>query len=391
MYLNHYNIEIKPFESSPNPKFLWLGEKHKEALATLKYGIQENKGFILLTGDVGTGKTTLINYFLTENDTNCITTSIPDPDLAIEDLFRLLSHEFGIDIDFETRGEFLIEFQDFLDHTYSDQKKVLLIIDEAQKLNQQILEQIRLLSNIERQDEKLFSIFLVGQNDLHQCLMDEQNRALRQRIAVHCHIEPLTESETRDYINHRLHVAGAKEEIFSAEAISEIFSFSKGCPRLINTICDRALLTGYAKGITQIDCKMVQICADELALPGEREKALEKTGTEVKSENNRKAAKEKPDTVVSKEDNREAADAEPEADADRDAHHDATKRDPGDSTDKYTPFTWGPGAESEVLRVSVEDRQLPSRKNLMRAPRITMASLAVLILTAIALYLWLGA
>jgi hypothetical protein len=105
MYLTHYNLEIKPFKSSSDPKFIWLGEKHKEALATFKYGIQENKGFLLLTGDVGTGKTTLINCFLNENDTDSIITSIPDPDLAIEDFFRLLSHEFGIDIDFETRDD----------------------------------------------------------------------------------------------------------------------------------------------------------------------------------------------------------------------------------------------------------------------------------------------
>jgi general secretion pathway protein A len=260
-----------PFETSPDPKFLWLSEKHKEALASLKYGIRENKGFLLLTGDIGTGKTTLINYFLKENDTNAIITSIPDPELSIVDFFELLSIEFNINTDFETKGEFLIQFENFLRNTYSDRKKALLIIDEAQRLNQQLLEQIRLLTNIERQDAKLINIFFVGQNELHELIMDERSKALRQRIAVHYNIEPLTESETLDYIKHRLRVAGSEEEIFSPDAISEIYLFSKGYPRLINTICDRALLTGYILDIKNIDSKIAKKCADELLLPGERD------------------------------------------------------------------------------------------------------------------------
>ena len=221
MYLKHYNLVIKPFETSPDPKFIWLSEKHKEALATLKYGIQENKGFLLLTGDIGTGKTTLINCFLKENDTDAIVASIPDPDLSIADFFLLVSNEFNISLDFDTKGEFLIQFENFLRNTYSKRNKTLLIVDEAQRLNQQLLDQIRLLSNIERQDVKLINIFFVGQNELLDLIRDEQNKALRQRIAVHYNIEPLTEPETRDYIKHRLRVSGSKEEIFSPRSLSE--------------------------------------------------------------------------------------------------------------------------------------------------------------------------
>lgn len=260
-----------PFETSPDPKFIWLSEKHKEALASLKYGIQENKGFLLLTGDIGTGKTTLINYFLNEKDTDAIVASIPDPDLSIIDFFLLLSKEFNIDIDFSTKGEFLIQFGKFLLNTYSEQKKALLIIDEAQRLNQLLLEQIRLLSNIEKQYAKLINIFLVGQNEVNELIRDEQNKALRQRIAVHYNIEPLTEPETREYIKHRLKISGSQEEIFSSKAIYEIFSFSKGYPRLINTICDRALLTGYVTDIKKIDGKIIKKCADELIIPDARE------------------------------------------------------------------------------------------------------------------------
>jgi general secretion pathway protein A len=273
MYQTHYNFRIRPFELSPDPRFIWLSGKHKEALASLKYGIQENKGFLLLTGDIGTGKTTLLNCFLNENDSDAVIASIPDPDLSIFDFFKLLSKEFNINLDFDTKGDFLNQFEDFLNDTYSEERKALLIIDEAQNLNQQLLEQIRLLSNIEKTNAKLINIFLVGQKELHKLIMDEQNRALRQRIAVHCNIEPLTELETRNYIKHRLSIAGSKKEIFTAEAVYEIYAFSKGYPRLINTICDRALLSGYVAGLNKIDAKIVQKCADELMLPSEREYA----------------------------------------------------------------------------------------------------------------------
>ena len=288
MYLTHYNLRIKPFETSPDPKFFWLSEKHKEALASLKYAIQENKGFLLLTGDIGTGKTTLLNSFLNQNDTDAIIASIPDPDLSIVDFFKLLSKDFNINLDFDTKGDFIIQFEDFLHNKYSEEKKALLIIDEAQRLNQQLLEQIHLLSNIEKQNAKLINIFLVGQNELNELIMAEQNRALRQRIAIHYNIEPLTESETRDYIKHRLSIAGSEEEIFTPKAIYEIYLFSKGYPRLINTICDRALLSGYVSGINKINAKIAQKCADELILPGEREDSRNVNQEELKIHANEK-------------------------------------------------------------------------------------------------------
>jgi general secretion pathway protein A len=343
MYLTHYNLRIKPFETSPDPRFIWLSEKHKEALASLKYGIQENKGFLLLTGDIGTGKTTLINYFLKEIDTDAIIASIPDPDLCIVDFFQLLSKEFNMNIDFDTKGDFLIQFEEFLHNTYSEEKKALLIIDEAQRLNQPLLEQIRLLSNIEKQYSKLINIFLVGQNELHELIMDEQNRALRQRIAVHYNIEPLTEPETRDLIKHRLSIAGSEEEIFSPEAIYEIFSFSKGYPRLINTICDRALLTGYVLDIKKIDMKIVKKCADELIIPGERE-------------DTRSADQEELEVNVSEK----------------------------------TPFTRDPGAEQEELKVDVNEQ----KNTLQKQPKWELLLITVVfviwIATVLSLYTWLG-
>jgi len=266
MYLSHYNLTLKPFEESPDPRFFWLSEKHKEALASLKYGIQENKAFILINGDIGTGKTSLINYFLVDSDIDAIVAALPDPDLDIYDFFKLITKEFNIHLDSNTKGDFLIQFEHFLQATYSGKKKVLLIIDEAQRLNQQLIEQIRLLSNIERNYTKLINVFLVGQNEVIDIIKDEKNKALRQRLTVHFTIEPLTESETRDYIKHRLSVAGSKSEIFTPESNHEIFLFSKGYPRLINIICDRALLTGYVSEKEEITGEIVKHCADELKI-----------------------------------------------------------------------------------------------------------------------------
>ena len=207
-----------------------------------------------------------VNYFLLNNDIDAIVATIPDPDLSISDFFRLLSKEFKFDIDLNTKGDFLIKFEHFLHNTYSEGKKALLIIDDAQRLNQQIIEQIRLLSNIEKKDVKLINIFLVGQNEVIDIIKDEKNKALRQRLTVHYTIEPLTEPETWEYIKYRLKVAGSKRGIFNKEAVHEIFSFSKGYPRLINIICDRALLTGYVSETKKITVAIVKQCADDLKI-----------------------------------------------------------------------------------------------------------------------------
>ena len=269
MYLSYYNLNEKPFQISTNPKFLWLGEKHKEALATLTYGILDNKGFLLLTGDVGTGKTTIINALLNNLDEDVIAAHVPDPCLEHLDFFNFIANVFSIDKKFSTKGEFLNHFRKFLNDAYSKNKKVLLIIDEAQRLKPELLEEIRLLSNIERQDTKLLNIFFVGQKEFNNILIDPENRALRQRITINYHIEPLTENETKEYIKHRLNIAGSEKNIFSASAIREIFSFSRGFPRLINIICDLALLTGYVKEQKTINELIIKECAKDLQIPAE--------------------------------------------------------------------------------------------------------------------------
>ncbi len=264
MYLNHYHLKAKPFDLSPGPHFLWLGEKHKEALATLNYGIIEDLGFLLLTGDVGVGKTALIHRLISNLDASTIVAHITDPGLGILDFFKLLAAEFNIAKDFRSKAEFLIELEKFLYSAYSDRKKVLLIVDEAQRLNSKLLDQIRVLSNIELSNRKLINIFFVGQPEFKNMLMDSSSRAMRQRIAINYHINPLTESETGQYIGHRLKMAGATRKIFKSNAIHEIFRFTGGYPRAINVICDHALLTGYAGGLQSIDSEVIKECQQEL-------------------------------------------------------------------------------------------------------------------------------
>jgi len=267
MYTSFYGLNKKPFQISSDPAFMWFGEKHKEALATLKYGILDNKGFLLLTGDVGTGKTTLINSLLESLDEDVICTSVPDPGLEKLDFFNYIASSFGIDQEFSTKGTFLVHFRQFLMEASDDNKKVLLIIDEAQLLTQELLEEIRLLSNIEKTDAKLINIFFVGQNEFNEILNREQNRAVSQRLTLNYNIDPLTPDETADYIAHRLSVAGAENSIFSHDATQEVFMYSGGFPRRINVICDHSLLSGYVQEKKVIDGTIVKDCAKELKIP----------------------------------------------------------------------------------------------------------------------------
>ena len=276
MYLSHYNLRHMPFQINPDPRFLWLGEKHKEALSVLKYGVISNQGFLLLTGDVGTGKTTLIHALLNSLGPDTVSINVTDPRLDKLDFFKLVSHSLGLESRLRTKFDFLVSFESFLNRAHEDNKKVLLIIDEAQKLSLDSLEEIRLLSNIERQDTKLLNIFFVGQNEFNETLALPECRALRQRITMVYKIEPLSEKETAEYVKYRLRVAGALRQVFTDKALRKIYAFSKGYPRLINTICDRALLDGYSEDLQTIDHTVIGESAGELRLPGQTGKHASK-------------------------------------------------------------------------------------------------------------------
>jgi general secretion pathway protein A len=269
MYLDFYNLHLKPFQISTDPRFLWLGEKHQEALAVLKYGILDNKGFLLLTGDVGTGKTTLLNALTDSLGEDVLVAMVADPGLEKMDFFNFVADSFGLNTRFKSKGEFLIYLKNFLIDLNRHNKQALLIIDECQHLNQKLLEEVRLLSNIEKASTKLINIFFVGQSEFNNIILRPHNRAIRQRITINYNISSLSEAETSEYIRFRLGVAGSDESIFTGAGIEEVYRFSNGYPRLINIICDQALLTGFVREKAHVDEKIVAECAGELRIkPG---------------------------------------------------------------------------------------------------------------------------
>lgn len=264
MYLSFYNLAEKPFNISTDPRFLWRGEKHQEALANLRYGLLEANGYVVLTGDVGTGKTTLVNALIETLDDNVLVANINHPTLDTVEFLNLVAKTYDASATISCKTDFLFFFNSFLQKTYAAGKVVLLVIDEAHRLSKELLEEIRLLSNMEQAGNKMINIFFVGQNELKEVLLSPHCRALRQRITLFYDIEPLSGDETLKYVTHRLKVAGTDAELFKQEAINEIHSFSRGYPRLINIICDRALLTGYVKEQKDIDAGIVTECAREI-------------------------------------------------------------------------------------------------------------------------------
>jgi general secretion pathway protein A len=266
MYLKHYGLSRQPFKLSSDPDFLWAGDKQKAALEALKEGILENKGFVLLTGEVGTGKTTLVNAFPKLNEIATITVTIPDPGMDPLDFCNFLASEFKINRKFAGREDFVRDFKGFLLRSFATYRKVLVIIDEAQRLDYAMLEEVRQLAGIEMAGRRLLKIFFVGQPEFCDMLMDERAAAVRDFVVAAYNIEPLDASETAEYINHRLAVAGVKKAIFTPRALMRVHALTGGYPRTINVLCDHCLLRGYSTDLNLIDADTVAICAKALGL-----------------------------------------------------------------------------------------------------------------------------
>ena len=246
MYTNYYGIYLNPFENTPDPRFLFPSKSHREVLAALRYGVDSAKGFILLAGDVGTGKTTMVNALLKEIDPSYIILNITNPKWTFVEIIRYLAVKLEIDAEGKENFQLLEELQTELEKLDDQGKRVVLIIDEAHLLSESALEDIRLLSNIESNNKKLIQIVLVGQEEIYQTLQKDSLKTLKQRISINRHLRPLNQKETTDYINHRLQVAGRQSQLFSPKARALIWKRSQGVPRLINHICDNAMLIGYA-------------------------------------------------------------------------------------------------------------------------------------------------
>jgi general secretion pathway protein A len=279
-----YSLVEKPFQLSPDPRFLWLGESHQQALAALKRAILDNQGFLVLTGDVGTGKTTLINALLNRLGSDTLVASIPNPCLEVSEFPKAIANACNYhDESLTSRLKFLSWFRALLKNAHVKRLKVLLIIDEAQKLSLELLEKISLLSNTDGPEAKVFNVLFVGQSEFNDILRSEHCKCLRQRIRINHTLRALTSDETKEYVRHRLRLAGAKRGIFTSESIKEVYLLSRGYPRLINILCDRALLTGYARKLETISSAVVKHCGRELTLPGElRENLRDQEGSTQK-------------------------------------------------------------------------------------------------------------
>ncbi len=264
MYCEYYNLLRPPFEMTPDPSFLYLGELHREGLAALVYGIRSGKGFLLLTGDVGTGKTTLLHAVLGQLNSQTASALIFNPKLDPLDFFLMVFEEFGIEGRCRTKAEYLLALNRFLIDRLQQKGPSLLIIDEAQNLSQEMLEEIRLLSNLETPTSKLIQIILVGQPELNEQLVRPELRQLQQRIALRHHLMPFDEKETEQYVEGRLRKAGyTGRAIFKRSALREIYRVSGGTPRLINSVCDSALLLGYSRQLPILgSAEIVEVAVD---------------------------------------------------------------------------------------------------------------------------------
>ena len=270
MYCEFYGLARTPFEMTPDPAFLYLGDTHREGLATLVYGVQSGKGFVLLTGEVGTGKTTLLHALLGQLEADTASAFIFNPRLEPLDFFRVLLDEYGIDARCQTKAEYLLTLNEFLIDRLGKNQKTVLIIDEAQTLSPEMLEEVRLLSNLETPTSKLIQIILVGQPELIDLLARPELRQLRQRIVLRHHLRPFDARETEAYIDERLALAGyTGKGIFTRSARKEIHAVTGGVPRLVNIVCDGALLTGYGRELRTLGPEIVQEVARDLHLRGD--------------------------------------------------------------------------------------------------------------------------
>lgn len=258
MYEKHFSLRCKPFELLPNPEFLFASSTHKKAMTYLEYGIKERIGFILITGEIGSGKTTVIRNFLKNLDKSINLSRINNTKVSSEQLISMINEDFGLKVDGKSKIRLLSDLNDFLIDQYANKMHPVLLIDEAQNLSVDLLEEIRLLSNLETDRAKLLQIILVGQPEMNKTLMQPDLMQLRQRININCHISSLTIDETIKYVKHRLTVAGNPEAIkFQGEMAALIYKFSKGIPRLINILCDLSLLTTFVEAKKEVSTDIV--------------------------------------------------------------------------------------------------------------------------------------
>ncbi len=264
MYYAYYGFQEPPFNLTPNSRFFFSSAKHTEALSTLIYAIEERKGFVVITGDIGSGKTTVCRTLINKLDPKTKSALITNTHMSGKDMLISIMEDLEIDFKPGSKSKLHSQLNQFLIEQLENDNNVVVIIDEAQNLTPSVLEEVRMLSNLETENEKLLQIVFLGQPELKRKLALPRLEQLRQRIAVYFELTPLDREDTRKYILHRLGVAsGNDREFFTHGAIELVYDFSKGVPRLINQICDSALLTGYVKGVEVIDERIMKEVINE--------------------------------------------------------------------------------------------------------------------------------
>ena len=269
LYQTHFGLSQAPFNITPDPSFLYLSASHREGLAQLSYGIRARKGFVVLTGEVGTGKTTLIHALLNDLNGSAQTALIFSTIVSPVDLLRSVCEEFGLiepKRPLQDIHDYLVSLNEFLLESYRKGENCALIIDESQNLSAEVLESIRLLSNFETSKDKLLQILLVGQPELAVRLNSPELRQLKQRVMLRHHLRTLSLKECCEYVSKRLKIAGAERPIFTASALESIHTYSGGIPRIVNVLCDNALLNGYALGRKEIDTGIIREVAEDLSI-----------------------------------------------------------------------------------------------------------------------------
>lgn len=276
MYTDFFGLSAKPFELLPNPKFLYLSKGHRKALSYLQYGVQEHAGFTLLTGEVGSGKTTLLRDIINKISSDTTLAMVFNTRVDGQQLVALINEDFGLPTEGKDKVQLLTELNDFLLEENSAQRRPIIIIDEAQNLSSEALEEIRLLSNLEADNFKLMQIILVGQPELKQIIGQPSLRQLRQRISISCHLNPLNREETEEYIYHRLATVGNRDCVTFLDGVFDmIYKFSGGIPRLINLICDFLLLSAFVEETKDIDIELVKDAVNELSFEESRMQDME--------------------------------------------------------------------------------------------------------------------
>ncbi|MGH9767341.1 MAG: ExeA family protein [Blastocatellia bacterium] len=266
MYLQFYGLRDIPFSLTPDPRFLYFTASHREVMANLSYGIQHGKGLIVVTGEVGTGKTTVLRAMLTRLDRSVLNSYIFNPGLTVPDLYQQMAADFSLG-QYMSKSDMLMKLGKMLMMRHSRGLRTVLIVDEAQGLSPELLEEVRLLLNFETYTEKQLQIILVGQPELRQLLNSPGLRQLKQRISLRCEIKPLKADDVSGYICARLKISGASRlDLFNADAVAMIYRASEGIPRLVNNICDNALLNGYAMNARTITPRIISEVAEALDL-----------------------------------------------------------------------------------------------------------------------------